>query len=143
MCVCAHPQVNDALNELLVEEEDYEALHHSISQYDNFNQLGLAAELEKHELLEFRRVAATLYKQNLRCACAGSCGAGVGAVQPLAGCAPRVLCDCEQQLLCIACAFVMLKSSTQSGMAPRALPASGACVQAGYCAGHWQLLVLF
>jgi len=62
-----HAQVNDALNELLVEEEDYEALHHSISQYDNFNQLGLAAQLEKHELLEFRRVAATLYKQNLRC----------------------------------------------------------------------------
>mmetsp|Transcript_18521 Transcript_18521/g.52003 ORF Transcript_18521/g.52003 Transcript_18521/m.52003 type:complete len:1694 (+) Transcript_18521:108-5189(+) len=59
-------EVNDALNELLVEEEDYEALHHSISQYDNFNQLGLAAELEKHELLEFRRVSATLYKQNLR-----------------------------------------------------------------------------
>lgn len=37
-------QVNEALNGLLVEEEDFEALRHSISHFDNFDQLGLAAK---------------------------------------------------------------------------------------------------
>jgi clathrin heavy chain len=59
-------QVNEALNELLIEEEDFAALRLSITSYDNFDQLGLAAKLEKHELLEFRRVAAYVYKRNLR-----------------------------------------------------------------------------
>eukprot|EP01118_Nematostelium_gracile_P004199 TRINITY_DN1492_c0_g1_i3.p1 TRINITY_DN1492_c0_g1~~TRINITY_DN1492_c0_g1_i3.p1 ORF type:complete len:1689 (-),score=583.76 TRINITY_DN1492_c0_g1_i3:132-5015(-) len=58
--------VNEALNELYVEEEDYESLRTSISQYDNFDNFKLAAELEKHELLELRRVAAFLYKKNQR-----------------------------------------------------------------------------
>jgi clathrin heavy chain len=43
-----------------------QALRHSISHHDNYDQLGLAAKLEKHELLEFRRIAATIYKKNLR-----------------------------------------------------------------------------
>lgn len=51
-------QVNEAVNALLVEEEDYEGLSQSIQSYDNFDQVALAAVLEKHELLEFRRVAA-------------------------------------------------------------------------------------
>jgi clathrin heavy chain len=59
-------EVNDALNNLLIEEEDFDALKHSISTYDNFDQLGLAATLEKHELLEFRRTAALLYKKNTK-----------------------------------------------------------------------------
>jgi len=29
-------------------------------------QIGLAVKLEKHELLEFRRTSALLYKKNLR-----------------------------------------------------------------------------
>lgn len=33
-------EVNDALNSLLIEEEDYEALKHSIQTYDNFDQVG-------------------------------------------------------------------------------------------------------
>lgn len=61
-----HAQVNDALNNLLIEEEDYGALKHSIQTYDNFDQLGLAGKLEKHELLEFRRTAALIYKKNLK-----------------------------------------------------------------------------
>ena len=75
-----HPrlQVNDALNNLLIEEEDYEALKHSITSYDNFDQIGLALKLEKHELLEFRRTAALLYKKNLRCVCVCVCGGGGG-----------------------------------------------------------------
>ncbi|KAG2483684.1 hypothetical protein HYH03_017487 [Edaphochlamys debaryana] len=59
-----HAEVNEAINGLLIEEEDFEGLKHSISTYDNFDQLGLATKLEKHELIEFRRLVAMLYKQN-------------------------------------------------------------------------------
>jgi len=59
-------EVNEAVNELLIEEEDFEGLRSSITTYDNFDQIGLASRLEKHELLEFRRLAAFVYKKNLR-----------------------------------------------------------------------------
>ncbi|ORY97188.1 hypothetical protein BCR43DRAFT_489386 [Syncephalastrum racemosum] len=58
--------VNSALNELYIEEEDYEALRQSIDAHDNVDALDLAQRLEKHELLEFRRIAAHLYKKNKR-----------------------------------------------------------------------------
>lgn len=35
-------------------------------RYDNFDQLSLAVKLEKHELLEFRRIASFIYKKNLK-----------------------------------------------------------------------------
>lgn len=54
--------VNEAYNDLLIEEEDHKTLRDSIDSFDNFNNLGLAKRLEKHELLEFRRLAAHLYK---------------------------------------------------------------------------------
>lgn len=54
--------VNDAYNDLLIEEEDYKTLRDSIDSFDNFNNINLAQRLEKHELLEFRRLAAHLYK---------------------------------------------------------------------------------
>ena len=54
--------VNEAYNDLLIEEEDYKTLRDSIDSFDNFNNLNLAKRLEKHELLEFRRLAAHLYK---------------------------------------------------------------------------------
>jgi clathrin heavy chain len=54
--------VNDAYNELLIEEEDYKTLRDSIDSFDNFNNVGLAKRLQSHELLEFRRLAAHLYK---------------------------------------------------------------------------------
>ena len=54
--------VNDAYNDLLIEEEDYKTLRDSIDSFDNFNNIGLAKRLEQHELLEFRRLAAHLYK---------------------------------------------------------------------------------
>jgi clathrin heavy chain len=60
------PAVNEAVNQLCVDEEDYEALRASIETYDNFDAVALAASIERHELMEFRRVAATLYKQNKR-----------------------------------------------------------------------------
>ena len=37
-----------------------------MTTYDNFDQLSLAARLEKHDLMEFRRIAALIYKNNLR-----------------------------------------------------------------------------
>jgi clathrin heavy chain len=84
--------VNEALNELYVEEEDYERLRESVDMHDNFDQIGLAQkvknsqiimqclpivtalnlitcvcsfleQLEKHELLEMRRIAAYIYKK--------------------------------------------------------------------------------
>ncbi|KAF5736560.1 Clathrin heavy chain 1 [Tripterygium wilfordii] len=55
--------VNEALNEIYIEEEDYERLRESIEFHDNFDQIGLAQKIEKHELLEMRRVAAYIYKK--------------------------------------------------------------------------------
>ncbi|KAG1725955.1 actin-domain-containing protein [Suillus occidentalis] len=54
--------INDAYNDLLIEEEDYETLRDSIDSFDNFDNIGLTRRLEQHGLLEFRRLAAHLYK---------------------------------------------------------------------------------
>ena len=35
--------MNEAVNELLIEEEDFTALRDSITTYDNFDQLSLAS----------------------------------------------------------------------------------------------------
>ncbi|XP_018584251.2 clathrin heavy chain 1 isoform X2 [Scleropages formosus] len=58
--------VNEALNNLLTEEEDFQGLRASIDAYDNFDNISLAQRLEKHDLIEFRRIAAYLYKDNNR-----------------------------------------------------------------------------
>ena len=58
--------VNEALNGLLVNEEDYNGLKTSIDAHDNYDSLMLAQSLEKHELIEFRRIAAYVYKSNNR-----------------------------------------------------------------------------
>lgn len=58
--------VNEALNELYIDDEDYTALRESIDSYDNFDQIALAVRIENHELLEFRRLAAALYRKNKR-----------------------------------------------------------------------------
>uniref|UniRef100_A0A803PWW8 Clathrin heavy chain n=1 Tax=Cannabis sativa TaxID=3483 RepID=A0A803PWW8_CANSA len=55
--------VNEALNEIYIEEEDYDRLRESIDLHDSFDQIGLAQKIEKHELLEMRRVAAYIYKK--------------------------------------------------------------------------------
>jgi len=59
-------EVNEALNELLVEEYDYVELRRSIELRQTFDQPALAQKLEHHECLEFRRIAATVYAQNKR-----------------------------------------------------------------------------
>jgi clathrin heavy chain len=58
--------INEALNNLLIDEEDYQGLRTSIDAFDNFDNIALAQKMEKHELIEFRRIAAYLYKGNNR-----------------------------------------------------------------------------
>jgi clathrin heavy chain len=58
--------INEALNNLLMEEEDFQGLRNSIDAYDNFDNIILAQRLEKHDLIEFRRISAYLYKGNNR-----------------------------------------------------------------------------
>jgi len=58
--------VNEALNELFIKEQDADALRESITNYDNFDQLELAASLELHELPDFRQISALIYKKNLK-----------------------------------------------------------------------------
>lgn len=58
--------INEALNQLLIDEEDYQGLKASIDAFDNFDNIALAQQLEKHELVEFRRISAYLFKGNNR-----------------------------------------------------------------------------
>jgi len=58
--------VNEAVCEIYCDSEQYEELRQSIEDFDNFDQIGLAARLETHELVEMRRIAALLYKKNKR-----------------------------------------------------------------------------
>jgi len=43
--------VNEALNELYVEEEDYERLRESVDMHDNFDQIGLAQKVKKRQII--------------------------------------------------------------------------------------------
>lgn len=58
--------VNEAVNELLIAEGDADGLRDSITSYTTFDQLALAGKLEKHDNTEFRRLAALIYKRNLK-----------------------------------------------------------------------------
>merc|ERR1711920_222579 len=58
--------VNEAINELYAEGEQYEDMRQSIEDFDNFDQIALAQKLEKHELMEMRRISALVYKKNKR-----------------------------------------------------------------------------
>merc|ERR1711953_1181540 len=58
--------VNEAINEIYAEAEQYEELRQSIEDFENFDQINLAQKLEKHELMEMRRIAALVYKKNKR-----------------------------------------------------------------------------
>jgi len=57
-------EVNDALYELYVQEEDHEALKAGVSEFTNFDAIEMAQMCEKHALLDFRRIGATLYKSS-------------------------------------------------------------------------------
>jgi clathrin heavy chain len=58
--------VNNAINDLLIEEEDYKTLRDSVENYDNYDPVDLAQRLEKHELVFFRQIAANIYRKNKR-----------------------------------------------------------------------------
>ena len=58
--------VNDAINDLLIEEEDYKTLRDSVEHYDNYDPVELAQRLEKHDLVFFRQIAASIYRKNKR-----------------------------------------------------------------------------
>ncbi|RDA91082.1 hypothetical protein CP533_2985 [Ophiocordyceps camponoti-saundersi (nom. inval.)] len=58
--------VNEAVNDLLIEEEDHKTLRDSVQNYDNYDAVGLAGRLEKHELIFFRQIAASIYRKNKR-----------------------------------------------------------------------------
>ncbi|KAL8442304.1 hypothetical protein Emag_006547 [Eimeria magna] len=56
--------VNEAMLELLVEAQDEERIRELINECDNFDQIGLAKQLETHSDLGMRRIAALLYQKN-------------------------------------------------------------------------------
>jgi clathrin heavy chain len=56
--------VNEAINQMYVLEENWKGLRESIDAYNQFDQISLALQLEKHELVEFRRISAYLFKMN-------------------------------------------------------------------------------
>lgn len=58
--------VNDAINDLLIEEEDHKTLKDSVNNYDNYEAVALAQRLEKHELIFFRQIAANIYRKSKR-----------------------------------------------------------------------------
>ena len=59
-----HKKVNNALNRLYIEEEDFESLRSSVENFQAIDQVELADELHVHDLLEMRRVGSWLYKMN-------------------------------------------------------------------------------
>jgi clathrin heavy chain len=58
--------VNDALNEIYMEMEDYSALRDSIMNYDSFDALKLAEQIQGSEHPEFRRISSLIYRKNKR-----------------------------------------------------------------------------
>jgi clathrin heavy chain len=56
--------VNEAVNMMCVLEENWKGLRESIDGHNQFDQISLALQLEKHELVEFRRISAYLFKMN-------------------------------------------------------------------------------
>lgn len=58
------PEVNEALNDVLIEEGSYDELESSIDSYDNFDQFVLARRLQDSELVQMRRVSARLFRRN-------------------------------------------------------------------------------
>ena len=57
-------EVNDALYELYVQEEDHESLAAGVVEFTNFDSIEMAQMCSKHPLLQFRRIGAMLYKRS-------------------------------------------------------------------------------
>ncbi|CCH62980.1 hypothetical protein TBLA_0I03250 [Henningerozyma blattae CBS 6284] len=56
--------VNEAYQDLLIEEEDYKGLQIAVDSHDRYDHLELARRLESHELIYFKRIAASLYAKS-------------------------------------------------------------------------------
>jgi clathrin heavy chain len=56
--------VNNAIHELLIEEQDYKTLRDSVNAWDNYDAAELAQRLERHELVFFRQIAANIWRKN-------------------------------------------------------------------------------
>ena len=56
--------VNDALNQIYLEIEDYEALRASILNFDSIDAIGLAKQIEGSDHPEFRRISSLIYRKN-------------------------------------------------------------------------------
>ena len=54
--------VNEALYSLYVEEERYQDLREAVTEFVQFDQISLAQKLEKHELVEFRRIVTFFHQ---------------------------------------------------------------------------------
>lgn len=59
-------RVNDALNAMYVDEDDFVSLRRSVDLYNNFDSAELSAQLEQLELFEFRKIALALHRRNKR-----------------------------------------------------------------------------
>ena len=59
-------RVNDVLNGMYVEEEDFASLRNSVDKHNNFDSAELSSQLEKMPLFEFRRIALLLHRRNKR-----------------------------------------------------------------------------
>jgi clathrin heavy chain len=55
-------EVNDAINKLHIEDGNHKALKKSVDEFNEFDWVALSSQLENHPLLEFRRIAAYLFK---------------------------------------------------------------------------------
>ncbi|CCW66995.1 unnamed protein product [Phytomonas sp. Hart1] len=57
-------KINETLNNLYIEDEDFDALHRSIESYDNFDFEKLSSRLETMKQFEFRKIALLLHRKN-------------------------------------------------------------------------------
>merc|ERR1719375_1277137 len=57
-------EVNDALYEIYVQEEDHESLAAGVVEFTNFDSIEMAQMCSKHPLLQFRRIGAMLYERS-------------------------------------------------------------------------------
>ncbi|SIO73338.1 clathrin, heavy polypeptide [Babesia microti strain RI] len=56
--------VNNALNDLYIDNCDYQSLERSISLFDSFDQNSVLVRIKTHQMVEMKRVAATIYYIN-------------------------------------------------------------------------------
>jgi clathrin heavy chain len=56
--------VNDALNRIYFEVQDYEALRKSILNFDQFNAMSLADKIQDSDHPEFRRISSLIFRKN-------------------------------------------------------------------------------